>query len=220
MNEYCKLTDTDRQILESYKSVLEGLSEYLGPGYEIVLHSLEDLDRAAIKVINGHYTGRQEGAPITDLAMDMLSQIRRSGDNHNSMIYFNRSKKGGPVRSATIPIVGAGSRTIGLLCMNFYMDIPLSSFMDSLMKIHAGGDVVETYATNSDELIDSVLEAAKSQVLNDPSISASNRNKAIIAQLYQKDIFNLKDAVVKVAGQLGISKNTVYLHLRKLNGQA
>ena len=75
---------------------------------------------------------------------------------------------------------------------------------------------METYAATSDELIDSVLESAKTQVMNDATITASNRNKAIITLLYQKDIFNLKDAVVKVANRLGISKNTVYLHLRKL----
>ena len=44
MKRYVALTDTDRAILESYKAMLNGLAEYLGSGYEIVLHSLEDLD--------------------------------------------------------------------------------------------------------------------------------------------------------------------------------
>ena len=61
-------TETDFRILDSYKSVLDGLAAYLGDGYEIVLHSLHDLDHSVIKIINGHYTGRREGFPITDLA--------------------------------------------------------------------------------------------------------------------------------------------------------
>lgn len=216
MKRYVALTDTDRAILESYKAMLNGLAEYLGSGYEIVLHSLEDLDCSAIKVINGHYTGRQEGAPITNLAMEMLSKIKEQSNGQESMVYFNRDKKGSPVRCATIPISGSEGKLIGLLCMNFYMDIPLCNFIDSLTKIHNSSDIMETYAATSDELIDSVLESAKTQVMNDATITASNRNKAIITLLYQKDIFNLKDAVVKVANRLGISKNTVYLHLRKL----
>ncbi len=216
MKRYVALTDTDRAILESYKAMLNGLAEYLGSGYEIVLHSLEDLDCSAIKVINGHYTGRREGAPITNLAMEMLSKIKESDDQQESMVYFNRDKRGAPVRSATIPISGSEGKLIGLLCINFYMDIPLCNFIDSLKKIHGPNDIMETYAATSDELIDSVLEAAKTQVMNDVTITASNRNKAIIALLYQKDIFNLKDAVIKVANRLGISKNTVYLHLRNL----
>ena len=43
------LTPADRMILESYKTMAEGLSDYLGSGYEIVLHSLETLPRSEIQ---------------------------------------------------------------------------------------------------------------------------------------------------------------------------
>jgi len=56
-------------------------------------------------------------------------------------------------------------------------------------------------------------------VLNDFSVSPQNKNKEIIIQLYQRGIFNIKDAVLKVASLLGISKNTVYLHIRNLKEQ-
>ena len=70
-------TRMDRMVLESYKTLCEGLANYLGDGYEIVLHSLENYDNSVIKIINGYYTGRKEGAPITDLALHMLEDIRR-----------------------------------------------------------------------------------------------------------------------------------------------
>ena len=47
-----KLTSLDKKILHSYCQTLDGLSNYLGNGYEIVLHSLEDYEHSAIKVIN------------------------------------------------------------------------------------------------------------------------------------------------------------------------
>ena len=50
----------------------------------------------------------------------------------------------------------------------------------------------------------------------DSAISSINKNKEIIFRLYQQGIFNLKDAVITIAEALGISKNTVYLHLRNL----
>ena len=37
-------TRMDRMVLESYKTLCEGLANYLGDGYEIVLHSLENYD--------------------------------------------------------------------------------------------------------------------------------------------------------------------------------
>ena len=101
-----QLCETDRAILQSYHSVVDGLAEFWGQGIEIVLYSLEDYDKAAVKVVNGHYTGRKEGAPLTDLALSMLRQIQHNGDNHKNLIYANKSKSGAPIRSATLPIVG------------------------------------------------------------------------------------------------------------------
>ena len=83
-----KLTSLDKKILHSYCQTLDGLSNYLGNGYEIVLHSLEDYEHSAIKVINGYHTGRTEGAPITDLALKMLEQIRRNEENDHGVIYY------------------------------------------------------------------------------------------------------------------------------------
>lgn len=218
MSVYMSLTPTDRVVLESYKSVLDGLGEYMGQGYELVLHSLEDIDHSAVKVINGHYTGRREGAPITDLALEILAKIKKSGSNHKNLIYYNRNKKGTPIRSATFPITGENDQIIGLLCINFYMDLPLNHFLDSLLKVDGEHDTIsETFASSTDDLISSTLEDAKTQVWNNEKITASNKNKEIIAILYHKDIFNLKDAVPKVAERMGISKNTVYMHIRNLN---
>ena len=45
---YLTLTETDKAILESYKTVLDGLAEYLGDGYELILHSLENLEHLSL----------------------------------------------------------------------------------------------------------------------------------------------------------------------------
>ena len=76
MSEYnVPFTDEDHRILSSCVTLVEGLADYLGGGYEIVLHSLEDVEHSVVKIINGHHTGRTTGAPITDLALSMLSRI-------------------------------------------------------------------------------------------------------------------------------------------------
>ena len=83
-----QLCETDRAILQSYHSVVDGLAEFWGQGIEIVLYSLEDYDKAAVKVVNGHYTGRKEGAPLTDLALSMLRQIQHSAwDDHRPALH-------------------------------------------------------------------------------------------------------------------------------------
>jgi len=212
-----KLSATDQAILDSYKSVLDGLSLFLGDGFEFVLHSLEDLDKSAIKVVNGHYSKRTEGAPITDLAMTMLQEIKQGGDIRKNMVYVNRSRGKTPIKSATLPVIGQGERIIGLLCINLHMSIPLGSFLESFFGAQ-GGDtlppVTENYAANSELLISSAIDAAREEVQSDPSIAAVNQNKTIVSLLSDKGIFELKDAVNIVANELKVSKNTVYLHIR------
>ena len=110
MSEYnVPFTDEDHRILSSCVTLVEGLADYLGGGYEIVLHSLEDVEHSVVKIINGHHTGRTTGAPITDLALSMLSRIEN--ENRPGYIsYFSRNKKGEPLKAATIAIRGVGGQ--------------------------------------------------------------------------------------------------------------
>ena len=75
----------------------------------------------------------------------------------------------------------------------------------------------ENFVDNAEDLMLCALEEAKQIVYNDLSISSSNKNKEIVSILYNKGIFNLKDSVITISDRLGISKNTVYMHLRNLN---
>ncbi len=220
---FIELTAADRQILTSYSHMLDGLGAYLGEGYELVLHSLESLDHSVIKIINGHYTGRKEGSPITDLALKMLGELEKDPGRTVSP-YYNKNKSGSVLRSCTIPITGEHGRIIGLLCMNFHMEIPLSNILQTLAPpqstVTAAAAPAETFSDSIDDLILSSLSETREAVYSDPNISSANKNKEIVLLLYQKGIFNLKDAVIKVADQLNISKNTVYMHIRNFKNQA
>lgn len=204
-----KLTRNDKKILESYKLLIEGLAKYLGNSYELVLHSLEDLDNSVVAIFNGEHTGRKVGAPITDLALKMLDQIE-NGDE-NTIVYFSQNKKGEPLKSATIAIKGDDNKVIGLLCINMYLNTSLKDILESLTPNKA---ITENYNQNSTELIKSAYEIEKTNVLADPTILPSNKNKVIIERLYDKGIFQMKDAVPEIESLMELSKNTVYLHIR------
>ena len=181
MNTQRTLSQKDRLVLQSYESVLEGLAEFFGSSFEFVLHSLEDLDCAAIKVVNGYHSGRKEGAPITDFALQLLGEMQRSKDHRKGRIYFGRSKSGTPIRSATIPINGENGQIIGLLCINFYQDVPLYTLIEELFQTSGTkGDVLETFAANADELIEESISQARIQVEHDGTIPSTNRNKMCI----------------------------------------
>lgn len=210
-----KLTSIDHKILHSYIPVLEGLAAYLSDCYEIVLHSLEDYEHSVICIFHGEHTGRTVGAPITDLALKMLDAIEQGHEDHIS--YFSQNRKGDPLKSATIAIRGEGRRIIGLLCINLYLNSPLNHFMANFVPApieDLPGHVNEFFAQDTSELVLAALEEEKQKVLSDANISPGKSNKLIVEGLYNRGIFQIKDAVIVVADQLGISKNTVYMHLR------
>lgn len=212
-----QLTLIDRSILKSYCSTLKGLGDYLGEGYEIVLHSLEDFEHSVIYIDHGEHTGRTPGAPITDKALDILAKINKNGSICET--YYSFNSKGEPLKSTTIAIKGEGDKIIGLLCMNYYMNTSFYDFVHSFVPkeekvIENKEFIVETFASSVDDMILSTLNTVREQVYNDVNISSSNKNKEIINILYNKGIFQIKDSVTKIAELLNISKNTVYLHLR------
>ena len=210
------LTPADRLVLEAYGNLLDGLAQYLGDGYEIVLHSLEDLERSVVKIVNGHHTGRTVGAPITDLALSMLARITQQ-EGAPAISYFTQNRKGEPLKAATIAIQGENRRIIGLLCINFYLNTPFAQVLAAFTPPAAAPVlVIETFGENTAELLEEAVTRTRLQVDTQAAIPVSMKNRQVVAILYRQGIFNIKNAVDLVAAAMGISKNTVYLHLRHI----
>ena len=122
-------------------------------------------------------------------------------------------------KSTTIPILGDNGRMIAMLCINFHTDIPMATFLSGFFPAGSPSPLPqrsETFSDNVDHFIHAALDQAKATVFADPRISSVNRNKEIIRLVHEQGIFKRKNAVPKVAQELGVSKNTVYLHLRSL----
>lgn len=213
------LTETDKQILQSYRGLVRGLEDYLGEGYEIVLHSLESMEHSVIAIANGHHTGRCEGSPITDLALFMLNSIQEQAQNSGYISYFFRNRNGEPLRSSTIVIYGENNRAIGVLCINFYLNTPVYKVVNDLVNNPRDVQPVlpETFANNVEDLLQRIIEQVRAEVEENPQIHSSLKNKEIIRRCSAQGVFQIKSAVSSVAKILNISKNTVYMHLKSLD---
>ncbi|TNH05420.1 helix-turn-helix transcriptional regulator [Testudinibacter sp. TR-2022] len=221
------LTLVDKQILRSQEPVLTMLKNLLGNDCEVVLHSLADLQCSVIKIVNSHLTDRTVGAPITSTALNMLKQMTEE-KTFVTDAYFTHAKNGQKMRSITQAVLGENDRIIGLLCVNLSLDTPLHDFMSFLLSTNtaqaqsaAAHDIKnheikngELFAENIDDLFNQTVEKVISRISYDPTIGVNNKNKLIIAELYQQGLFELKGATKAIANLLGISTHTVYLHLR------
>ena len=186
---------TDFDILKSYEAVVDGLAMLIGSHCEIVLHSLQDLKCSAIRIANGEHTGRKIGSPITDLALRMLHDMT-GADSSVSKCYFTRAKSGVLMKSLTIAIRNREQRVI----------VPPET-------PDVGSSV--NFASSVEDLVTQTLEFTIEEVNADRNVSNNAKNRQIVLNLYEKGIFDIKDAINQVADRLNISKHTVYLYIRQ-----
>ncbi|ATZ12931.1 helix-turn-helix transcriptional regulator [Erwinia amylovora] len=205
----------DFEILKSYEAVVDGLAMLIGTHCEIVLHSLEDLKCSAVRIANGEHTGRKIGSPITDLALRMLHDMAGT-DSNVSRTYFTRAKSGVLMKSVTIAIRNRDRRVIGLLCINMNLDVPFSQVMATFMppETQEVASAVN-FASSVEDLVTQTLEFTIEEVSTDRNVSNNAKNRQIVLNLYEKGIFDIKDAINQVADRLNISKHTVYLYIRQ-----
>jgi hypothetical protein len=71
------------------------------------------------------------------------------------------------------------------------------------------------FASSVDDLVAQTLEFTIEEVNADRSVSNNAKNRQIVLNLYEKGIFDIKDAINQVADRLNISKHTVYLYIRQ-----
>ncbi|NIH15703.1 transcriptional regulator [Serratia symbiotica] len=215
LNEW-PFSQADHAILKSYEAVVDGLAMLIGGHCEIVLHALEDLNCSAVRIANGEHTGRKIGSPITDLALRMLHDMVCDSSSSVSKAYFTRAKSGALMKSITIAIRNREQRVIGLLCINMNLDVPFSQIMQTFIPLETQEVPFSVnYASTVDDLVAQTLAFTLEEVNADRNVANNAKNRQVVLNLYEKGIFDIKDAINQVADRLNISKHTVYLYIRQ-----
>lgn len=115
------------------------------------------------------------------------------------------------MKSSSITIKNRHGKPVGMLCVNFSLETSLTNLLETFSPpataIHVNN---ETFACSVDDLVSQVIE----KVDQDSSLGSSVRNKEIVSRLYDMGIFDIKDTPQLVARMLGVSRHTVYLHIR------
>ncbi len=222
-NEYNELkkvmTFEDRQILESYKGIVDGIALFMGPYCEVALQSLEDPSHAVIKIANRHHTNREVGAALTDHGVQVLRDYKAEKILQTSC-YTTMSARGEPMRSVFTVILNDGV-PIGLLGINFNMKVPFSEFMSTFSLFNSCAqlpDPQEIKPENNSvgDLIHNAVSRVVEKISTDSTIPNHEKNKYIVFGLHKNGIFDIKGSVMKVAEELHLSKFTIYSYIREL----
>lgn len=207
--------------MEQMKKLVEFLGLALGAHCEIVLQDLSEDQRQIAAISNGQVSGRKIGAPLTDLALKVLSDESWKTEDYRCN-YAGLTKDGRSLRSSTFYIKENGELT-GMLCINVdtsrYREIS-----DAIQKL--GGVLPEAphepppqeYPEKFSESISDITRQTIQITFNEsgdipPERMTQEERLSIVRHLNERGVFLLKGAIGEVAKQLACSEASVYRYL-------
>lgn len=227
-----------RPAFAPYLRLMPFLAELLGPQAEILLHDTSDLSSSVVALVNGHISGRDIGAPATDLVLKIL----RNHERHDGDFLANypaESNSGRRFRSSTLFIRDDEGKLAGMLCVNID-DTDLLGAAEvlraltataPLAKGDAGGGAVRggedepvPRARPSAERLNVSVEEMTVEVIGDvvasPAVSSqrmtSDEKLEVVRRLDEVGVFLVKGSVAAAAAALAVSEPTVYRYLRQV----
>lgn len=215
------MTSSSNLILQHYIKLTEFLGKALGPDYEVALHDLTRKDRSIIAIANNYISGREVGAPLTNMALSILRDKSYERMDYHLHYYS----------------INVNGKLIGLLCINFD-DSRYRAISDHILKLcHPDLFVTDVLAQplpeseddmsarSSPEKFRNSADAVALDAINrelermgvTPGHLTHSERLQVITSLESAGIFLLKGAIKSAAAALGCSTASIYRYLSQIN---
>lgn len=207
-------------ILENFVSLVDFLASILGDDTEVTLHDMTALDKSIVAIKNGHISGRDVGAPATNLALKILKDSEYQ-DQDFITNYKSYSKDGHVLKSSTFLIRDEQHKVIGMLCVNMNIEnhLNMKRFFDSITAFSndlSPEKPIEQFSRSTDELARDSIETIISKMGVPPSRMHKEEKLEVVRALNNSGIFLVKGAVSEVSDRLIISEASVYRYLNEI----
>lgn len=225
-------------LLQHYVKLTEFLGYALGPDYEIALHDMTDKNHSIIAIANNHISGRQLGAPLTNVALSVLRDRSYESSDYR-LHYYGITVNGKALRSNTMFIKHNGE-LVGMLCINFddsrfrelsskimglchpdvfVKDVVMKSILDEDEEPIPAKAAPEKFRNTTEAVAsDSIARELERLGVTVDRLTSEER-LSIIASLEAEGIFLLKGAVKDVATGLKCSQASVYRYLSQIKNE-
>jgi len=218
------MNEIDNKQLKKFIPWVDALAETFGKNCEVVLHDLCNLDKSIVKIANGHITGRDVGAPITDMGLRLFEASKENKKDTAVVGYRTRTKQGRELKSTTIFIRNDKGEAVGCLCINIDLTPYLSTknLIDQLCQTISHNSASsengspEKFVSDVDSLMEQLIEKTMKKI-NKPIVSMSRGDKLqVMRDLKKEGFFLIKGSVKKLSGELGVSIPTTYKYLEEI----
>lgn len=205
--------------LETYVTLVDFIAEFMGENTEVVLHDLTDWHHSIAAIRNGHISGREVGAPITEMTLKILrSEI------HKKVPFMNNDprkfKKSETIKSATWFIKDDNETLIGMICIN-------SECHDLIAARDILNRMIKTPALEKDKkekgpekinidvkaLVDNNLDHISRDLLKKLTQLSKDEKVELVGKLDEMGTFSVKGTIWYLANAMGVSVPTLYRYI-------
>ena len=205
-------TTEQHLLLEQVQHIARGLGETLAPFCEVVVHDLLHPEHA-ILAIHNNQSGREVGAPATELGLARIADPEFPQVLAN---YANRYADGRPVKSTSIGIRDSSGRYIAALCLNADLSFFLGMQQTVAQFVRTGETPMrpETLAPLGADAIRQRIDQFAAQRGTTPRALKPDARRTLIRELKTEGCLEFRRAMETVAQHLGVSRATVYSDAR------
>ena len=208
------------EMLRQFIPLVDFFAEILGPNSEVVLHGTSDPEKSLIAIRNSSLSEREEGAGMSELALKILNEGKRTGKkfltNYLSKSY-GTNNAGKFIKASTYFIRNDEGEIIGMLVINTDLSA-LSEAHRLLVQMLDVNEIDETVSNDDPISIRETVFAVIDQVIGsydaDPVRMTTEEKKEVVDALNDRGVFLLKGIVSEVASRLDVSEQTIYRYLK------
>ncbi|ASL47626.1 hypothetical protein bAD24_III09545 [Burkholderia sp. AD24] len=207
-----KHTAEQRALLDQVSQIADGLARTFAPFCEVVVHDLLD-PKHAVLAIHNNLSGREAGHPATELGL-----ARIADPDYPQVIanYANQFADGRPAKSTSIGIKDSSGQYVAALCMNIDLTLfrGLQSAVGQFVRVDAGATTQESLDPAGADLIRARIDQFAARLATTPRALKTEDRRALLKELKESGIMEIRRAMEVTAQYLGVSRATVYSDTR------
>ena len=193
-----------------------GIAEMFGSSCETLIHDMGVPSHPILSIYNGHVSGREVGSTMDIMGIGLELDERAFTEDFINLAAT--TPDGRQTKSSTFHLIGEDYNLA--LGINFdYTGLVFANrILNDLMSSHSDLQSAlfqERDSRQLSDLFDRCLTA-----IGKPADGLNKRDRVrLISMLEQNHAFSYRKSVPFVAGQLGVSRYTVYKYLSEITGQ-
>ena len=206
-------------LLQHYIKLTEFLGQALGPDYEVALHDMTDKNRSIVAIANNHISGREIGAPLTNVALKILMDKSYETQDYR-LHYCGLSAEGKTLRSSTLFLRDEDGNPSVCIAINedITKSLELERYLHSRNRVATDQPNEDKYRGDVNDMLQHLMDQAQLMVGKNSAHMTKEDKLRYLEFLDKHGAFLITYSNAQVCKALNISQFSLYNYLRMIRG--